>query len=524
MEPSQALIEREAAILQAAVTIGLALLFGLLYRRYRRPHFLWWSVAWQLYTIRVALIVTFLGTRDSTWLYLHQAATGWTALAILAAALSFERRRPFRPVVVVAAAVVPVVWAYLTIYVLESFLLAATLTVLLLAGATIWTGLVFLRFRRRTGSVSAGFVAGTLLLWGLHHLDYPLLRAQGLLAPWSYYIDVVLILALSVGVLLLVMEEIQRGLRTLSALSGDLHRPPDEDRAPALLERALGLAGVTGGALWAPDPAPAGRFTHSIGICAAWRDTAPGGELHAAIRGAMESGRPILLADRELHVGDRTEQVAFAGVLPVLREPRGVAVLTGPARAPFTALDEDYLVALGQQIGAALQNADLSRRLRDRTAQLERLSLRLIHQHEDQRRRLARELHDETAQVFSAMKLQLGLLGESAGPGAQTRVGVLRGLVEAGMESIRSVAEDLRPPLLDDLGLGAALQALVSDYRDRSGTEATFETPGPLPPLGDDAELALFRTLQEALANVARHADARRVEVTCRRRRARCRW
>lgn len=514
MDPIQVLVEREAAILQAAITSGLAVLFWLLYRRYRRASYLWWGGAWLCYTVRVILMIVFLGSRGQGWLYLHQVVTGWTAIGLLGAALSFERHTPFGPRYLLGG-LFPVAWAYVTIYLLDSVLLAASLTVVLISAATIWTGLVFLRFRRRTGSVSAGFVGGTFLIWGLHHLDYPLLRAQGLLAPWSYYIDIVLILTVSVGVLLLVMEELQRGLQTLAQLSGELQRADRDDRTPALLERALGLAGVTGSALWTPDPAPDGLVSHAIGACRTWRGGQPRGELREAIRAAMATGRPILLHDRALPVGDDPNPLPFAGALPVTRDraPWAVVVITGPASVPFAALDRDYLLALGQQIGAALEHAELNRRLRDRTAELERLSLRLIRQHEDQRRRLARELHDETAQVFSAMTLQLGLLGEAAHD-TQARLRPLRALVEAGMESIRRVAEDLRPPLLDDLGLGPALQALVSDFRDRSAVGATFESRGALPRLADEAELALFRTLQEALANVARHADARAVHVT----------
>ena len=516
MNPSTILIEREAAILQAAITIGLALLFALLYHRYRRPHFLWWCGAWLLYTVRIALIITFLVTESRTWLYFHQVVTVWTAFAVLAAALSFERRQLWRPVYWVAA-VLPLPWAWVTIYLLDSFLLAAILTVVLLSAATLWTGLVFLRFRRRTGSVSAGFVAGTLLLWGLHHLDYPLLRAQGLLAPWSYYIDSLLILALGVGVVLLVMEELQRGLRTLSTLSGDLHRSrAAAGGAPMLLQHALGLAGVTGSALWSPDPAPAGTISHGLGACESWPGTAPAGALAQGLRDAIRTRRPVLLAESEGAPGGT--RLPFAGLVPVTGTgaPKGVAVLVGASRAPFTALDEDFLLALGQQFGAALESADLDRRLKDRTAELERLSLTLIRQHEDQRHRLARELHDETAQVFSAMTLQLGLLREETGEKTEPRLDTLRSLVDTGMESIRRVADDLRPPVLDDLGLAAALHAVAADFGERSAIATRFDAAGSLPPLGDDTELALFRVLQEALANVARHAEARSVAVELR--------
>jgi signal transduction histidine kinase len=518
MDPATILIELEAAILQAAITIGLALLFALLYHRYRRPHFLWWCGAWLLYTVRIALIVTFLVTESRTWLYFHQVVTVWTAFAVLAAALSFERRQLWRPAYWVAA-VLPLAWAWVTIYLLDSFLLAAILTVALLSAATLWTGLVFLRFRRRTGSVSAGFVAGTLILWGLHHLDYPLLRARGLLAPWSYYIDSLLILALGVGVVLLVMEELQRGLRTLSTLSGDLHRGRAAGGgAPMLLQHGLGLAGVTGSALWSPDPAPAGIISHGLGACESWPGTTPAGPLAQGLRDAMRTRRPVLLAECEVAPQGKPTRLPFAGLVPVIGTgaPKGVAVLVGASRAPFTALDEDFLLALGQQFGAALESADLDRRLKDRTAELERLSLTLIRQHEDQRHRLARELHDETAQVFSAMTLQLGLLREETSEKTGPRLDTLRSLVDTGMESIRRVADDLRPPVLDDLGLAAALHAVAADFGERSAIATRFDTAGSLPTLGDDSELALFRVLQEALANVARHADARSVAVELR--------
>jgi two-component system sensor histidine kinase UhpB len=137
----------------------------------------------------------------------------------------------------------------------------------------------------------------------------------------------------------------------------------------------------------------------------------------------------------------------------------------------------------------------------------------MIHQHEDDRRRLSRELHDETAQVFTAVKLELGLARERSTPEARPRLERALELVDAGMRSIRNVTNDLRPSLLDELGLVPAMRALVSDLEGRSGAAIGFEAPPSLPPLAPDAELALFRALQEALANVVRHAGARRVEV-----------
>ena len=202
-------------------------------------------------------------------------------------------------------------------------------------------------------------------------------------------------------------------------------------------------------------------------------------------------------------------------MLPLFRreEAIGALVLVGDARDPFTALDDRFLVALGQQVGAALENADLYTRLHDRTVELGRLSARMVEQHEEERRRLSRELHDETAQVFSAVKMELGLLQDAVGPDQSARLDRALALIDTGIRSIRNVTNDLRPSLLDDLGLLPALRSLVADFGARSDMHVGFAAPGTLPPLSKEAELALFRALQEALSNVRRHADAGRVDI-----------
>ena len=87
----------------------------------------------------------------------------------------------------------------------------------------------------------------------------------------------------------------------------------------------------------------------------------------------------------------------------------GALVIVGQTRDPFTALGESFLVALGQQVGAALENAELYRRVEARTRELQHLSRQMVRQHEDERRRMGLELHDETAQLLSAVKMALGM-------------------------------------------------------------------------------------------------------------------
>lgn len=505
------------ALLQATIILALVGLCIFLYRRYRKRYLFWWAVAWSLYLLRLAAIITFVGTHHQSWLFAHQVLTGWTALALLWSAIVFSRDPPLKPVYLILV-LVPLAWSLLAVQTLGSsrlFYVAAVPAVVFLSAATLWTSRVFLRFRRQTGSRAAMLLGGAFLLWGLHHLDYPLLRARGAWNPWGYYLDILFALAVGFGMVLLVLEDTDRGLGALAALSGDLQRTDGgPDVLGGLLARPLGLAGVRGSVMYLRE---SGRYVRGAGVASSWAGREPSAEARPAIRSAVEGGKPVSVSGwRE---GVSAEGVfAFAAVLPVFRrrEVTGAMIIVGDARDPFTALDQSFLLALGQQVGAALENADLYRNLRGRSEDLERLSVRMIHQHEEERRRISLELHDETAQVFSAVKLQLGMLKEKLPAAHTARLERIIALVDAGMSSIRSVTEALRPSLLDDLGLIPALRALVTDFGARSGLSTRFTAPDALPGLEKDAELALFRAVQEGLANVARHAKAKSVEVTLR--------
>lgn len=510
------LSELDAALLQATITLGLAALCVVLYKQYHKRYLIWWAAAWLLYVLRIGAIVGFLATSQGAWLYAHQVLTGWTALALLWTALVLSQQLRWRPWYL-GLVLFPPVWSYIAIYRLQEFLLAAGPAVLFLSAATLWTGWVFLQYWRRVHSAGAALLAGALFLWGVHHLDYPLLRARGAWSPWGYYLDILFVLIMGVGILALVLEDLHRGLATLSVLSGDLQRGgkgAEGDALDALLARPFALPGVRGSAMYVTE-SYTGRFVRGIGACAGWTGMEPTGAARAVIVGAVARGRPEVTRAFELAQSSPVQPHAYAAVLPVFRgsSTSGALVIVGDERDPFTALGDSFLLALGQQVGAALEHADLYRRLESRTRELERLSARMVQQHEEERRQISLELHDETAQVFSAVKLQLGLLRESASPETAARLDRVLTLVDAGIRSIRSVTSDLRPPLLDDLGLLPALRALVADFRERSTLDITFDAPAALPPMCQDAELALFRALQEALSNVARHAAAHSVTV-----------
>jgi signal transduction histidine kinase len=287
---------------------------------------------------------------------------------------------------------------------LDHFLLAAGPAVLFLSLATLWTGWVFFRYRQRVPSSGATLLAVAFGLWGLHHLDYPFLRARGAWAPWGYYLDILLALAVGAGILLLVLDDLRRGLGALSALSGDLQRAGrEQDVLDALLSRPLTLPAVLGSALYLVGNDGV-RFARGAGVCTGWAQQALPESGASVLQQVVQTGRPQFTGDWT-EAGPDGSAYPYAAVLPILREEGVIAalVLVGNARDPFTALDERFLLALGHQVGAALENADLYSRLELRTIELAQLSARMIEQHEDERRRLSRELHDETAQVFSAV-------------------------------------------------------------------------------------------------------------------------
>jgi signal transduction histidine kinase len=235
----------------------------------------------------------------------------------------------------------------------------------------------------------------------------------------------------------------------------------------------------------------------------------------ATITRALSRRQPLV--SKDWNPGDASAPVpSYLAVLPLYSgaTATGALVITGDERDPLTALDDSFLLALGQHVGAALERSELLRRLAERTRELERLSVRVLRQHEAERRKISLELHDETAQLLAAVKMQVGLLQETSDAELRARLDRVLGLIDAGIRSIRRLSFELRPPLLDDVGFLPALRALVEDFSQRTDLAVTLDAPVSALPLSDEAEVALFRALQEALSNVARHARATRIDVS----------
>ncbi len=150
------------------------------------------------------------------------------------------------------------------------------------------------------------------------------------------------------------------------------------------------------------------------------------------------------------------------------------------------------------------------RTLLDQRESLRDLARRLVAAQEQERLRISRELHDELGQVLTAHLINLQLLNGDLPPQASALRPRLEALAQDTSETLarmRQLAQDLRPPALETLDLPAALENYCQDYGERSHLQIHFETE-PIPPLGDTAAITLYRSMQEALTNVVRHAEA----------------
>jgi signal transduction histidine kinase len=159
----------------------------------------------------------------------------------------------------------------------------------------------------------------------------------------------------------------------------------------------------------------------------------------------------------------------------------------------------------------------LADRLQSQTAMIRSFSRRLEEAHEVERRHLSRELHDQIGQALTAAKINTAMLRSTAPSDLATRLDENATILDRLLQQTRQISLDLRPPLLDDLGLVPALRWYVNRQAERAGLEAKFSADpvaGDVPP---HIQIACFRLAQEAVTNVVRHANARTLTVELRR-------
>jgi len=229
----------------------------------------------------------------------------------------------------------------------------------------------------------------------------------------------------------------------------------------------------------------------------------------------MVTGRPTVIDDYRTYPGAIAAFVE-AGVTSVVAVPIvsgdqsfGTLGLVSLDEAKnFSDRDAAILTGIGRQTGIAIENAHLYENVHFYVRQITRGQ-------EDERKRIARELHDDTAQALIGLSRRLDDLatsGEQLSESAVRQLEEFQELIDGILQGVRHFSRDLRPPVLDDLGLLPAVEGLIADL-GKEGIETALEVSGPRRRLPSEVELVLFRIVQEALNNAKRHSKASQVVV-----------
>jgi PAS domain S-box-containing protein len=230
----------------------------------------------------------------------------------------------------------------------------------------------------------------------------------------------------------------------------------------------------------------------------------------AVLAKAQENGTPFVYDHRILRPDDGVRMLHTRG--DVVRDGEGRT-----ARLVGSCWDITDRWEATRRAEAALHEVESS------AAELRALGARLSDIREEERRELARELHDQVGQALTVLRFDVGWLRSRAGGGAEAevlgRLGRMEELLHETLETTRRISASLRPGILDELGLPAAIEGYVREFERRTGAACEIRVPGDGAAIGPATALTLFRILQEALTNAARHAQARHVVVALELRR-----
>jgi two-component system, NarL family, sensor kinase len=210
----------------------------------------------------------------------------------------------------------------------------------------------------------------------------------------------------------------------------------------------------------------------------------------------------------------RGEEFTSMLSVPIVSKPRhlvGVLNVHTRKRREFTGADADLLRSVAGLVAGAIENARLHHRLAEREEAMERFAERIVRAQEAERRRLAGEIHDGISQRVVSLSFHLSAAADavaSAPEVAAREIGEAQLLAEAALDETRYAIAGLHPPVLDDLGLAASLESLARSF-PHLDIEADVQQCR-LPP---HVETAVYRITQEALQNVAKHAEARSAQV-----------
>ncbi|HEX2123222.1 MAG TPA: PAS domain S-box protein, partial [Thermoanaerobaculia bacterium] len=292
------------------------------------------------------------------------------------------------------------------------------------------------------------------------------------------------------------IDELGRHLATLDSVTLALARSLDVGEIVAALRQALAeRLGIGSGAIYLPE-----SDGDTLLLQSGWGDAADG---LARLR-TRESSAELARSTAAL-------PSIVAVPLPSKQRREGVLVVQRSSEEPFTREQVDLLRMIALEAGIAIENARLFAEVREANERLQSLSRRLLAVQEEERRHIGRELHDQIGQMLTALKLMLDSLQypDTFVGDVVERAGTL---IDELFASVRGLSLELRPPVLDDAGLVAALLWHVERYQQQTRIPVEVRH-AEIPRLSGEVETAAFRIAQEALTNVARHSGAASARV-----------
>lgn len=235
------------------------------------------------------------------------------------------------------------------------------------------------------------------------------------------------------------------------------------------------------------------------------------------------SGEPIVVEDIAVDERITREVVRRSGLhsfasIPLKAKEQIVGVMNVARRnrRPFDERDVQLLLAIGHQVGVAVENARLWEELKQKEHARSELLKKVISAQEEERQRIARELHDEMAQGLTALIMGLGRLEQTVPemPHATAGlVGSVKAFASRALADTRRLILDLRPPVLDDLGLIPAVRMVAETHLEDRGVAVSIASEGLDVDLPAHLKVTIFRVLQEAISNCARHSQAKTVRI-----------
>jgi signal transduction histidine kinase len=313
--------------------------------------------------------------------------------------------------------------------------------------------------------------------------------------------------------------------RVSAAISG-LHELDDILRIG--LENVLNIMnGTVGGIMLLDEPSQTLFYRVYHGLSAKYAEEMRP-KLGEGIAGKVaQTGRAVLLEDISSEPNAlRTDLLSLEGLrafisVPLRAKDDVLGVLNVASHAPhsFTKEDVHLLHSIGDQLGTAIEQARLYERLRKARERLRKLARQNLAAEEDERRRIARELHDETSQSLSGIALQLEALMEIAAKSGNQDDTLVAGLKKVQSltvqvhKEVSRVISNLHPAVLDTLGLVAAVRQHVKNSLQPLNINATVEVKGTEMRFPPDVEAALFRAIQGGIGNIVEHSKAKNASV-----------